>query len=158
MMIGFKKETNQIDKRIIDNIRGLAIDMIDNANSGHPGIVLGAAPIMYSVFNNELNLPAYLTSTGQQKTVLIDLILAHAELVYTKTGNHALVLLDEAAAHLDSVARQNMFLSLGKSQAQVWATGLDPDVFTDVPNATFVACLDGGINNILRVEKKRCQE
>lgn len=126
--------------------------------SGDKMILDGPHKSDFGVFNNELNLPAYLTSTGQQKTVLIDLILAHAELVYTKTGNHALVLLDEAAAHLDSVARQNMFLSLGKSQAQVWATGLDPDVFTDVPNATFVACLDGGINNILRVEKKRCQE
>lgn len=112
----------------------------------------------FGVFNNELNLPAYLTSTGQQKTVLINLILAHAHLVYTKTAGRILVLLDEAAAHLDSDARLNMFLSLGKSQAQVWATGLEPDVFSDVPNATFVACYNGEINNILQAEKKICQE
>ena len=106
----------------------------------------------FGVYNQELGLPAYLTSTGQQKTVLIDLILAHAHLVYTKTSNRVIVLLDEAAAHLDSFARLNMFTSLGKSQAQVWATGLDPDVFKNVPNAKFVACLDGGINNILQPE------
>lgn len=112
----------------------------------------------FGVFNKELELPAHLTSTGQQKTVLIDLILAHAHLVYTKTSNHILVLLDEAAAHLDATARLNMFLSLEKSHAQVWATGLDESVFADVPNAKFVTCLGGEINNILHAEKKLCQE
>lgn len=54
MMIGFKKETNQVDKRIIDNIRGLSIDMIDSAGSGHPGIALGAAPIITTLYNNHM--------------------------------------------------------------------------------------------------------
>ena len=54
MMIGFKKENNQVDKKIIDNIRGLSIDMIDNASSGHPGIALGAAPIITTLYANHL--------------------------------------------------------------------------------------------------------
>ena len=41
-------------KRIIDTIRCLGIDMIHEANSGHPGIVLGAAPIIYSVYAHHL--------------------------------------------------------------------------------------------------------
>lgn len=51
-----KKESNQgqPDKKIIDNLRGLSIDIIDNAKSGHPGIALGAAPIMYTLYANHL--------------------------------------------------------------------------------------------------------
>jgi len=42
------------DKKIIDNIKCLALDMIDNAKSGHPGIVLGAAPILYTLYLRHL--------------------------------------------------------------------------------------------------------
>lgn len=51
-----KKDNNQnlFDKKIIDNIRGLSIDIINEAKSGHPGIALGAAPIIYSVYANQL--------------------------------------------------------------------------------------------------------
>jgi len=106
----------------------------------------------FGVFNQELNLPAHLTSTGQQKTVLIDLILAHAKLVHTKTGKRPLILLDEAAAHLDENARKNMFRELGAADAQVWATGLDINIFKNVPNAVFVTCQNGEINNIVGAE------
>ena len=41
-------------ERIVNQIRCLGIDMIDAANSGHPGIVLGAAPIMYALYGNHL--------------------------------------------------------------------------------------------------------
>ena len=108
----------------------------------------------FGVFNKNLNLPANLTSTGQQKTVLLDLILAHAKLVHTKTARRPLILLDEAAAHLDSNARANLFAELGAADAQVWATGLDATVFADVPDAVFVACKDGAINNILVAENE----
>ena len=45
-----------MDNQIIANIKSLGIDMIHQANSGHPGIVLGAAPIIYTLFNNHLNI------------------------------------------------------------------------------------------------------
>ncbi|MDD6879493.1 MAG: transketolase [bacterium] len=49
-----KKETNLLDKKTIDNIRGIGIDMINEAGSGHPGVVLGAAPTIYSLYANHL--------------------------------------------------------------------------------------------------------
>ena len=106
----------------------------------------------FGVFNNELKLPVHLTSTGQQKTALIDLILAHAKLVHTKTGKQILILLDEAAAHLDTNAREKLFQELGDANAQVWATGLDAEIFKNVPDAVFVTCYNGQINNIVLAE------
>ncbi|MBR1417230.1 MAG: transketolase [Bacilli bacterium] len=46
---------NEEDKNIVNTIKLLAVDMIDAAQSGHPGIVLGAAPIVYTLFKNHLN-------------------------------------------------------------------------------------------------------
>ena len=47
---------NEEDKKIVNTIKLLAIDMIDAANSGHPGIVLGAAPILYTLYANHLRI------------------------------------------------------------------------------------------------------
>ena len=45
-----------MDNKIINNIKALGIDMINEAGSGHPGIVLGAAPIIYTVYANHMNV------------------------------------------------------------------------------------------------------
>lgn len=44
------------DNMLVANIRGLGVDMINQAKSGHPGIVLGAAPILYILYKNHLNI------------------------------------------------------------------------------------------------------
>lgn len=45
-----------MDNKIINNIKALGIDMINEAGSGHPGIVLGAAPIIYTIYANHMNI------------------------------------------------------------------------------------------------------
>ena len=50
------KNGDKMDNEIISNIKSLGIDMINEAGSGHPGIVLGAAPIVYSLYANHLNI------------------------------------------------------------------------------------------------------
>ena len=55
----FKKESNpneyKDDYKVINNLRCLSIDMIDNAKSGHPGICLGAATILYTLYSKHLS-------------------------------------------------------------------------------------------------------
>jgi DNA replication and repair protein RecF len=105
----------------------------------------GAHKSDFIVFSNSYNMPAEQLSTGQQKSVLLDLIMAHARLVHIRTQSAPVILLDEAGAHLDDNARTRLFQSLAESDAQVWATGCDIDVFKKIPNAQFVACENGQI-------------
>ena len=109
----------------------------------------------FGMFNNELKLPVKLTSTGQQKSALFDLILAHTDLLHTKTKRNCIVLLDEAAAHLDTSARKRIFSTLNATHTQVWATGLDKDSFVDVPNAIIVTCHNGEIRSILYQKEEK---
>ena len=78
------------------------------------------------------NMPARDASTGEQKALLIGLVLAHATLVAEMTGIVPLLLLDEVVAHLDPDRRKALFDELAKLGAQVWMTGADPAAFADI--------------------------
>src|SRR5262249_10281094 len=72
------------------------------------------------------NMPAKMCSTGEQKALLIGLVLAQARLVKTVSGGIApLILLDEIAAHLDISRRLALFSSIASLDAQVWMTGTE---------------------------------
>src|SRR6185437_7338968 len=77
-------------------------------------------------------MPARDASTGEQKALLIGLVLAHATLVAETTGITPLLLLDEVVAHLDPARRQALFDELARLRAQVWMTGADPLAFTEL--------------------------
>jgi DNA replication and repair protein RecF len=78
------------------------------------------------------NMPAKDASTGEQKALLIGLVLAHAGLVAEMTGITPLLLLDEVVAHLDPARRGALFDELSKLGAQIWMTGADPAAFASV--------------------------
>lgn len=73
--------------------------------------------------------PASRGSTGEQKALLIAIILAHARLVAARTGRAPILLLDEIAAHLDASRRAALFERLADTGSQVWMTGTDPSLF-----------------------------
>ena len=78
------------------------------------------------------NMPAREASTGEQKALLIGLVLAHASLVSEVTDITPLLLLDEVVAHLDPNRRLALFDELRKLGAQVWMTGADPLAFSGI--------------------------
>jgi len=71
-------------------------------------------------------------STGEQKALLIGLVLAHAGLIAAMTGFAPLVLLDEVVAHLDPQRRAALQDELAELDAQVWMTGSDPALFAEI--------------------------
>jgi len=90
------------------------------------------------------NMSARDASTGEQKALLIGLILAHANLVADMTGIIPLLLLDEIVAHLDPNRRAALFEELAKLGAQVWMTGADPAAFADIDTEADIVNIDNG--------------
>jgi DNA replication and repair protein RecF len=78
------------------------------------------------------NVPAADASTGEQKALLIGLVLAHAGLVGEMTGFAPILLLDEVVAHLDPARRNSLYDALSRLGSQVWMTGADPAAFADL--------------------------
>ena len=78
------------------------------------------------------NMPASNCSTGEQKALLIRLVLAHARLIKDMTGFAPLLLLDEVVAHLDPGRRASLYDALSTLGAQVFMTGADPAAFGDI--------------------------
>ncbi len=78
------------------------------------------------------NVPAADASTGEQKALLIGLVLAHAGLIAEMTGSAPVLLLDEVVAHLDPGRRTALYDALARLGAQVWMTGADPAAFAGI--------------------------
>jgi DNA replication and repair protein RecF len=89
-------------------------------------------------------IPASDASTGEQKALLIRLVLAHAGLIKEMTGFAPLLLLDEVVAHLDPVRRAALYDALSVLGAQVWMTGADPVAFGDIVGRAQVFEVRGG--------------
>ena len=82
------------------------------------------------VLHGPKGMAADLCSTGEQKALLIGLILAQAHAVKAAIGQAPVLLLDEIAAHLDHARRMGLFAELDRLGAQVWMTGTDADLFS----------------------------
>jgi len=76
------------------------------------------------------HMPAADCSTGEQKALLIAILLGQARLMAAERGRTPLLLLDEVAAHLDENRRRALFETLLELGVQAWLTGTDRSLFT----------------------------
>ena len=97
--------------------------------SGDAGLVGPHASDMTAA-NSQSGVPAHLASTGQQKALLIAVVLAHARLQARRLKRPPVLLLDDVVAHLDITRREALFDAVDAVGGQTWFSGTDENDFT----------------------------
>ena len=111
------------------------------------GATVGPHRSDLAVTHAERGIPAEGMSTGEQKALLISIVLAHAQLQRQTRGEPPLLLLDEVAAHLDAARRDALFAALLGLESQVWLTGTDAALFAPLRSAgRFLSVSDGTLS------------
>jgi len=96
------------------------------------------------VVHGPKNAPAAQCSSGEQKALLLGLVLAKAELIKTLEGTAPLVLLDEVAAHLDQARRAALFGEILRLGVQAWMTGTDRELFWPIAQDAQILAVNRG--------------
>ncbi|MDX2072958.1 MAG: DNA replication/repair protein RecF [Alphaproteobacteria bacterium] len=87
------------------------------------------------VTHRERGVLAHLCSTGEQKALILSIILAQSRAGSMWNGVVPVILLDEVVAHLDPARRLELFAEICDSKAQVWMTGTDRSLFSGIESA-----------------------
>ena len=111
----------------------LAQSRSTDAESGRTAV--GPHRSDFSVWHLEKDMPADQCSTGEQKALLIAVVLADARLQAAERGAAPLLLLDEVVAHLDAEKRQALFAEILSLGAQAWLTGTDRETFAELESS-----------------------
>jgi DNA replication and repair protein RecF len=115
------------------------------ADSRTGGAASGPHRSDLAVVHAQKSMPADQCSTGEQKALLIGLILAHARLIRAERGAPPVLLLDEVAAHLDAARRTALFRILDDLGVQAWMTGTEPAPFEGIRARSMFALREGQI-------------
>lgn len=89
----------------------------------------------FKVFYKKKNMPAELCSTGEQKSLLISIILAQTKCQILYQGFAPVLLLDEVAAHLDNGKREALLQKIKELGLQAWITATNPELFYSLKNS-----------------------
>ena len=112
-----------------DLVQALRQNRVRDAAAGRA--LVGPHRVDLVVTHLDKSRAAALASTGEQKALLLGIVLAHAELVADRTGRRPVLLLDEVAAHLDPARRAALFDRLS-GIGQVWMTGAEEALFNAI--------------------------
>ena len=86
----------------------------------------------FNCVHSSNKMEASLCSTGEQKALLVSIVLSHAILRKKECGSAPILLLDEISAHLDKRRRSSLFELLQNLESQIWMTGTESGAFSDI--------------------------
>ncbi len=98
----------------------------------------------FKVYYKKKRMPAELCSTGEQKSLLISIILAQTKCQTLYQGFAPVLLLDEVAAHLDDIKREALLEKIRALKVQAWITATDPELFSSLKNESQFICIKNG--------------
>jgi len=120
------------------------------ADAAAGGALLGPHRADLAVTYADKGIAAETASTGEQKALLIAIVLAQAALQRASRGEPPLLLLDEVAAHLDETRRAALFKALAALESQTWMTGTDAALFAPLQGrARFLSVVDGALSETI---------
>ena len=116
--------------------------------------IIGPHRIDMSAFYLNKNIAVSECSTGEQKAILISIILANAWSLTEYVGDPPILLLDEVAAHLDDDRRQELYNEIVNLKAQVFMTGTDKNLFGSLSGLAdeFEVAEENGLSKIINKE------
>ncbi len=120
----------------------LAASRREDASTGRTAI--GPHRSDFVVIHDEKNMPAALCSTGEQKALLLSIVLAEARAKSEWKKSVPMVLLDEVVAHLDPNRRAALFEEIKDLKAQAWMTGTDALLFDALKGYAQYLEIEGG--------------
>ena len=107
---------------------------LKKARFSEPETISGPHKTRIEIFNRKNNKNVNYASTGEQKLLLISIILAHARMLNKKFNMAPILLLDDIVEHLDEKHRSALFLEISRHEGQSWFTSTSKEAFEDYPN------------------------
>ncbi len=124
-------------------------------------VICGPHTSQIEIFNRKNNKNVDLSSTGEQKLILISLILSHARMLNKKFNMAPILLLDDIVEHLDEKHRNALFLEVSRHYAQSWFTCTNKEAFQNYPDTIDKIYLPTVIDELkgyydFKMEKFKC--
>ena len=128
----------KIEKLLEDNpaieVEDYIKSELKKSRSDYESSVSGPNKSIIEIFNRIDNKNLDTSSTGEQKLILISIILSHARLLNNKFNMSPILLLDDIIEHLDKIHRRALFLEVSRHNAQSWFTSTSKDAFLEYPS------------------------
>tara|TARA_B100000401_G_C52355342_1_gene507678 strand:+ start:32 stop:505 length:474 start_codon:yes stop_codon:yes gene_type:complete len=132
-MIKGKVENLLIDKPAAEVEDYIKLEL-KKSRSNYDVFIPGPNNASIEIFNKKNNKNLDISSTGEQKLLLISIILSHARLLHNKFNMAPILLLDDIIEHLDKKYRFALFLEISRHPAQSWFSSTSKDAFSQFPS------------------------